>query len=304
MNQDALRHLFDHVAPTVLYDESLSRHTSWRIGGPADILVIPSSISQLQQTMQLALGAGVPWFILGRGSNVLVKDGGIRGVVIKLLDTFADIDVLGEHLTAFAGRALSSAAHVAIRNGLSGLEFATGIPGTVGGGVTMNAGANGSEIKDVFQSAQVLDATGNLLELDCTDMEFAYRHSVVRSRRLVVVSATFALHVGDVAEMQSLVRAWGQKRLLTQPLSFPSCGSVFRNPPGNFSAQLIEAAGLKGSRIGDAEVSSLHANFIINSGQATARDVLALMAKVQETVKEQFNIELIPEVRVVGEDET
>ena len=303
MNRQSLQSLFAGVAQRVLFDEPLARHTTWRIGGPADVLVIPDTLTEMKAALATAKRHELPVFVLGRGSNLLVKDGGMRGVVLKLGDGFAAVETSGCSLTALAGRTIISAANIAIRSGLSGLEFASLIPGTVGGAVTMNAGAYGGEIKDVLAKATVIDRAGEVTEVLPQELAFAYRRSAVEEKGLVVVEATFALKAGDRAQMLERVRAWSERRAATQPLSMPNCGSVFRNPAGDFSARLIEAAGLKGHRIGNAMISDLHANFIVNLGQAQATDALALMNLAQTAVWERFGVKLEPEVRVVGEDE-
>lgn len=302
MQSSPFEDVFAGAAPVVLLDEPLSKHTTWRIGGPADVLVIPHTVAQVQEVVARAVRHGIPWFVLGRGSNLLVRDGGLRGLVIKLGDDFSAVSVEDGKLTALSGRGMVSAANIAIRQGLSGLEFATGIPGTVGGAVTMNAGAHGSEIKDVLAYASVLDASGAVREVDPAELSFRYRHSAVRERGWIVIAATFALQPGDVTVMQEQTRAHSRRRQSTQPLSLPNCGSVFRNPEGDYAARLIEAADLKGFRVGNAAVSDLHANFIVNLGGASASDVQAVMATVQRVVGERFGVELVPEVRVVGED--
>lgn len=296
--------VFAGVAPVVLVDEPLARHNTWRIGGTADVFVAPTSAAQVKDAIDRARRHGLSWFVLGRGSNLLVRDGGIRGLVLKLGDGFAEWTVADARLTALAGRGMVSAANIAIRHGLSGLQFATGIPGTVGGAVTMNAGANGGEIRDVLERATILEQGGEIVEWSKEEFAYAYRHSSVKERGVVVLSATFSLQAGDVEEMTRQVQKWGLRRKATQPLSLPSCGSVFRNPAGNHAARLIEGAGLKGLRIGDAAVSDLHANFIVNLGQARAVDVLALIERVQREVLARFDVPLVPEVQVVGEDET
>lgn len=304
LKPQALYALFAPLADDVRIDEPLKRHTSWRIGGPADVLVAPRDLESLKACIVRAHEAGIPYFILGRGSNLLVRDGGIRGLVIKLGDAFSELAIEGQTLTALAGRSIVSAANRAMREGLSGLEFATGIPGSVGGAVTMNAGAHGGEIKDVLQEALVLTRAGALKRVSLQDLAFSYRHSAVPENAWTVVRASFSLRAGDVAEMRARTSAWSQRRRLTQPLSQPNCGSVFRNPPGDFSARLIEAAGLKKMRVGDAMISDVHANFIVNLGAATAEDVLELMSRAQKAILTRFAVELIPEVRVVGEAKT
>lgn len=304
MDQKQLSEWFADVAPTVLFSEPLALHTTWRIGGPADVLVQPETVAQAREAVLRATAHGLPWFVLGRGSNLLVRDGGIRGLVIKLGDAFNEVRVDGERLTALSGRSMVSAANIAIRQGLSGLQFATGIPGTVGGAVAMNAGAHGSEVKDVLEQASVLLPDGQTKEWTVADFQYGYRRSAVMERQAVVLSATFRLSRANADELQSQVQEWRERRHRTQPLSLPSCGSVFRNPEGDFAARLIEAAGLKGLRVGNAAVSDLHANFIVNLGQARASDVLAVIDRVRSEVRSRFGVTLAPEVRVVGEDES
>jgi UDP-N-acetylmuramate dehydrogenase len=285
----------------IQFDEPMARHTTWRVGGPADVFVVPHSLEELAGALQAAAELGMPWTVIGRGSNLLVLDGGIRGLVLKLAEPLAHITIDGNRLVAGAGRSFVSAAHVAIRHGLSGLEFATGIPGSVGGAVMMNAGAHGGEVKDVLVWADVMDGAGQIRRMSNEDLRFAYRYSILKDQPGVVVAACFALRPGDRDEMLARVRAWSQRRASTQPLSQPNCGSVFRNPPGTYAGRLIEAAGLKGLRRGDAQISPKHANFIVNLGHARACDILWLIRRVQETVREQFGIELETEVRIMGE---
>lgn len=300
----SLRRIFAEICPKVRFDEPLARYTTWRIGGKADVLIEPDQIAQVHAAVDRARAYGLPVFAFGRGSNLLVSDAGVRGLTIHFGDDFASLSFSGERMSAQAGRSLVSAANQAIRHGLSGLEFATLIPGSVGGAVAMNAGAHGGEIKDVLQSATVLTPELEVRTLDVSDLQFAYRHSVIRERGYVVLAADFHLRKGDTAQMQECVRTWSRKRQQTQPLSLPNCGSVFRNPPGDHAARLIEAAGLKGTRIGNAAISDLHANFIVNLGDARASDVQLLIERVRQEVAERFGVTLIPEVRVVGEGAT
>jgi UDP-N-acetylmuramate dehydrogenase len=285
----------------VRWNEPMAPYTTWRIGGPADLLVVPHNLEELRGAMRLAKHYGLPWTVIGRGSNVLVLDGGIRGMVIWMHDAFADLRVEGCLLRAQAGRSFVSAAHIAIRHHLAGLEFATGIPGSVGGAVMMNAGAYGGEVKDVLVWADVMDEDGQLIRLTNADLRFAYRYSILKDHPKVVVEAAFALRPGDGEAMVKQVRAWSMRRASTQPLSQPNCGSVFRNPPGTHAARLIEAAGLKGLRRGGAQISEKHANFIVNLGDARAEDVLWLIRHAQETVRKLFDVELETEVRILGE---
>ncbi|WP_018132746.1 UDP-N-acetylmuramate dehydrogenase [Effusibacillus pohliae] len=303
MNAKDLQTIFHGLdVGTVTFNEPLSRHTTWKIGGPADMFVVPTKVEQLQLLAKTIGEHHLPWYVIGRGSNLLVRDGGIRGVVIKLADNFADVSVTGNRLTAQAGRSYVSAANTAIRSGLQGLEFATGIPGTVGGAVMMNAGAHGGETKDVLLCADIIEEDGSIRTLHNRDLKFAYRYSILKDRPRIVVRATFQLQPGNTEEMLQKVRAWTRRRQTTQPLQLPNCGSVFRNPEGTHAGLLIEQAGLKGTRIGGAQISELHGNFIVNLDKAKAADVLALIELVQTTIRERTGITLIPEVRIVGED--
>ncbi|MBX6395691.1 MAG: UDP-N-acetylmuramate dehydrogenase [Alicyclobacillaceae bacterium] len=286
----------------VLFDEPMSRHTTWRIGGPADALVMPATEKQIRTLMTLIGEYGWPWLVVGRGSNLLVRDGGIRGVVIKLADNWSAMEIDGTVLTAQSGRLIVSAANVAIRHGLAGLEFATGIPGSVGGAVRMNAGAHGGEIRQVFKFADLVFPGGAVRRVDREDMGFGYRHSKVAEWGALVLRAAFQLVPGDREALMRQVKEWTNRRRQTQPLSQASAGSVFQNPPGFHAARLIEQAGLKGKRQGGAQISPKHANFIVNLGGATARDVLRLIHLAQEEVYRKFAIRLAPEVKIVGED--
>lgn len=282
-------------------NEPMANHTTWRIGGPADVFVCPCSVAELQRAVRTAEQQCMPWTVVGRGSNLLVLDGGIRGMVIKMTDNFADIAVDGKRLTALAGRSFVSAANIAIKHNLAGLEFATGIPGSVGGAVMMNAGAHGGEVKDVLEWADVMDGTGEIHRLSNEDLQFRYRYSYLKDHPMIVVKAAFSLRTGDGQALAAQVKAWSTRRASTQPLSMPNCGSVFRNPPGHHAGALIEAAGLKGFRKGNAQISEKHANFIVNLGNATASDVVLLMSHVQETVRDKYGVELETEVRMMGE---
>lgn len=287
----------------IKWNEPLSKHTTWKIGGPADMLVTPQKVDHLQVLAKTCSQNGIPWYVIGRGSNLLVRDGGIRGVVIKLADNFSEISVTDDRqVIAQAGRSYVSAANTAIRNGLEGLEFATGIPGTVGGGVMMNAGAHGGETREVLLHADIVEEDGTIRTLHNQDLQFAYRYSILKDHPRIVVRATFQLRQGNTEEMQEKVRSWRKRRQTTQPLQLPNCGSVFRNPEGTHAGYLIEQSGLKGKTIGGAQISDVHANFIVNVNKATASDVLALIELVQTTILKNFGMTLIPEVRIVGED--
>lgn len=302
MNKEQIQSLFagETVGP-VLFDEPLSKHTSWKIGGPADVFLLPTRLEHLVRIMEITKEHNIPWYVIGKGSNLLVRDNGLRGVVIKLADNFADLEFNGQTLKAQGGRSFVSAAKHAIREGLSGLEFATGIPGTVGGAVMMNAGAHGGEVKDVLIDCHVLTPEGQVVHMKHSDLHFDYRYSHLKDHPGVVVDATFRLRPGDSAEMSERVKAWANRRKTTQPLAMPSCGSVFRNPEGSHAGYLVEQAGLKGTVIGGAQISELHGNFIVNIGGAKAADVIALIELVQQTIHDRYGYDLHPEVRIVGE---
>ncbi|SFJ04518.1 UDP-N-acetylmuramate dehydrogenase [Thermoflavimicrobium dichotomicum] len=284
-------------------NEPLSRHTTWKVGGPADLFICPRNRKELEQTMIIVYKHKIPWRAIGRGSNLLVRDGGIRGAVIKLDEGFDYLHIEGTRVVAGGGYSTILLATKTAKQGLSGLEFAGGIPGNVGGAVYMNAGAHGSEISRVLVSAEVLLETGEWVTLSNEELKFRYRTSILQNElRGIVTEATFQLEKGDEQEIVAALSRFKDRRRQTQPLQFPCAGSVFRNPPGDYAGRLIEKAGLKGYRIGDAEVSTLHANFIINRGQAKAQDVLSLIQHIIKTVKEKFHVTLEPEVQVIGEE--
>jgi len=281
--------------------EPLSGYTTWKIGGPADVLIEPETKEQLVQAIAILRKHEAPWTVIGRGSNLLVADKGIRGAVIRLGKGFETIAFDGTTVTVGGAYSFVKLAVLAGRQGLTGLEFAGGIPGSVGGAVYMNAGALGSDVSRVLKQAEVLLNTGEVVTMQNADFRYAYRHSLLQQEPGIVLEAVFELGYGDPGEIAASMAANKDRRLSTQPLKQPSCGSVFRNPQGTFAAKLIEGAGLKGMRIGGAEVSTMHANFIVNTGNATAEDVLALIGRIQDIVLQQYGIRLVPEVFVLGE---
>ncbi|WP_028611223.1 UDP-N-acetylmuramate dehydrogenase [Paenibacillus harenae] len=285
----------------ILYNEPLSNYTTWKIGGPADILILPAGKEELALAVRLFRKHGIAWTNLGRGSNMLVSDKGIRGVVMKPHKGLDYVRFEGSLAVAGASYSFIKLSVMAGKEGLTGLEFAGGIPGTVGGAVYMNAGAHGSDVSRIFKSAEIVLETGELVRYEKDDMRFSYRHSVLQDQKGVVVEATFELAEGDRKEIAAAMASHKDRRRKTQPLQLPSAGSVFRNPPNDHAARLIQEAGLKGVRRGGAQVSEQHANFIVNTGQATAEDVLALIAHIRSTVQDRFGILLVPEVLVVGE---
>lgn len=282
----------DHV----LNDVSLSGLTSFHIGGSADILYTPQSTEELAKALPLIAESGLPYFLMGRGSNLLVDDAGFRGVIIRLTENFDTIKTEGNILLAGGGATLGGVTKAAQKAGLTGLEFASGIPGTVGGAVYMNAGAYGGEIKDVLQEVSVLDLSGKVLHLDRSRLELGYRSSILQYKSWIVLKAVFQLEEGDPEEILAKMKDFQQRRKDKQPLEYPNCGSVFKRPEGAFAGQLIEQAGLKGLSLGGAEVSEKHAGFIINKGGATSADVLAMIRFIQDRVEKSSGIHLVPEV--------
>lgn len=285
----------------IIPNEPMSKYTTWKIGGPADAMIVPENARQLTKLISLLHEAQIPWMVVGKGSNMLVSDKGIRGAVIRLGAELEQIEFNGVEVEAGGGAPFVRLSIMAGKQGLTGLEFAGGIPGSVGGAVYMNAGAHGSDVSRIFKSADIVLETGELVTYTAEEMEFAYRHSILHEMRGIVAKVTFKLAEGDRLEIAAALAAYKDRRRKTQPLQQPCAGSVFRNPPGDHSARLIEAAGLKGLRVGGAEVSTLHANFIVNTGQATAEDVLALMEQIKGTVAAKFGVNLVPEVFFVGE---
>ena len=285
----------------VYQNEPMSRHTTFRIGGPADVFVVPESTQALAKTVSFCRTNQVPFYILGNGSNLLVGDKGYRGVMIQIYRNLNDIQVRGEKICAQAGAMLSVIAKQALANALTGFEFASGIPGTLGGAVMMNAGAYGGEIKDVFQEALVLTPEGELQKLSCEEMEFGYRTSVVEKRNYIVLEATLKLHLGDEAAIRQRMEELKLQRTTKQPLDLPSAGSTFKRPEGYFAGKLIMDAGLRGFSVGGAQVSEKHCGFVVNKGGATAADVRELMRQVTERVEAQFGVTLEPEVKMLGD---
>lgn len=298
--QEVEHHLGRLVKGSVLCMESMQKHTSWRIGGPAEIMVLPASADDIGQCLKFARERQIPLTVMGNGSNLLVKDNGIRGIVLKISRGFNKIVVSGPNITADAGALVPLVAKKAAEAGLSGLEFAAGIPASIGGAVIMNAGAHGQSIDEVIREVTVLTPAGEMLVLKKEDIGFRYRKSGI-DKNLIILQADFVLTPGDPLEIRAKNETNLMKRRRSQPLEYPSAGSVFANPPGQWAGWLIEQVGGKGMRVGDALVSEKHANFIVNIGRATAEDVLQLIAQIRQMVLEKFNIELKLEVQVVGE---
>ncbi|MFP3727515.1 UDP-N-acetylmuramate dehydrogenase [Priestia filamentosa] len=285
----------------VRVDEPLKKYTFTKTGGNADYLVLPITYDEVQFVIRYALENQVPYTILGNGSNLIVRDGGIRGIVINLTQ-LNKIEILGTEIKVQSGATIIETSQKALSERLTGLEFACGIPGTVGGAVYMNAGAYGGEVSDVIKSALVIDKKGNILNLTKEQMGLEYRNSDIAKKDYLVLEATFDLKAGNYDEMKAKMDELTFLRESKQPLELPSCGSVFKRPPGMFAGKLIQDSNLQGKTIGGAQVSTKHAGFIVNIGDATATDYLNLIKHVQETVKANFDVELETEVKIIGEE--
>ncbi|MBR6477486.1 MAG: UDP-N-acetylmuramate dehydrogenase [Lachnospiraceae bacterium] len=283
--------------------EPMSHHTTFRVGGPADCLIDICDKEELKNICRYLSLTGRPFFVMGNGSNLLVSDKGYQGVILKVHSALSSIRVEGEHVFAQAGATMAQVARVALEHGLTGLEFASGIPGTVGGGVVMNAGAYDGEMKQVVKNVEVLSSEGEVLTLDNETMEFGYRTSSIKGKPFVVTEVEFELRRGDCAQIKALMDDLAARRREKQPLEYPSAGSTFKRPEGHFAGKLIMDAGLRGYCVGGAQVSEKHCGFIINAqpGVTTASDVMTLIRYVQEVVKDQFDICLEPEVIFLGE---
>ncbi len=296
MHTDTLHALF----PSAKFDEPLRRYTAWKIGGPADALIEPKTVEELTGDVQTAREYGVPVTVLGGGTNVLVRDGGIRGLTIRLAKSLTNVEFAGNRVSADSGVLYPVLANTTAARGLAGLEFATGIPGTVGGAVYMNAGAYGSETIEVLDWADVF-RDGEVVRMRKKDLGLTYRKSVLHEHPgWIVLRAGYTLTPGDPEELKARIKKFRAQRMNGSP-NKPSCGSTFKRPGGDFPGRVIEAAGLKGTRIGNIEVSPVHANYLVNHGGGTAEDALRLIEHVRKTVWDELGIELESEVRVIGE---
>ena len=282
-------------------DEKLSSYVNFKVGGPADILLIPKSKEQVIKSVEVCKENKIPFYLIGNGSNILVRDGWFIGVVISLKEVNTII-VDGDKIEAECGAMLKAVSDKAMENSLTGFEFACGIPGTIGGAVFMNAGAYDGEIAHVIESAEIIDEECNIVRLSNKDLDFGYRSSIVMKKGYTVLSAVFKLEKGQVKTIKELVDDLTNKRESKQPLEYPSAGSTFKRPTGYFAGKLIQDAGLKGYSIGGAAVSEKHSGFVINKGNATAKDITDLIKYIQDEVKRQFGVELHPEVRIIGEE--
>ena len=282
-------------------NEPMQAHTSFRIGGPADILVLPTDIHQLEAVVIKARQEKIPLTVIGNGSNLLVKDQGIRGLVVKIGNTIKNIKCQEDKIIAEAGVSLAAVANKAAACSLTGLEFAVGIPGSIGGAVFMNAGAYDGEMSKVVTKVTVLTVNSEIKDLSREELDFCYRHSSIQDNGAIVISVEMQLAKGNVEEIHAKMDDFTSRRTTKQPLDVPNAGSMFRRPPGHYAGTLIEEAGLKGYTVGGAQVSTKHAGFVVNVGNATAADVLKLISDVQKKVYEYAGVQLEPEVRVLGE---
>ena len=303
MNQNFYDKLNNVIAKdSILIDEPMSRHTTFRVGGPADFFVTPKAKEEVRDVVRICKEAGMPYYIIGNGSNLLVSDAGYRGVIVQIYKEMNEVKVEGDLVKAQAGALLSGIAAKALGAELSGFEFASGIPGTIGGACVMNAGAYGGEMKDVLESLSVLTGEGKIIELGRNELELGYRTSVIAKKGYIVLGAVLKLERGDGEKIKTYMDELKEKRVTKQPLEYPSAGSTFKRPEGYFAGKLIEDAGLRGFQVGGAQVSEKHCGFVINRDHATAADIMELMRQVQIRVKENSGVDLEPEVKRLGDE--
>lgn len=287
----------------IKYNEKMSKYTTMKVGGPCDCIVFPDEISKIKEVIEFCKNENITFFVIGNGSNLLVKDEGIHGVVIKFGHRFSKIEIDGEYILAYAGATMPALSQLAKKNSLKGLEFACGIPGTIGGGVKMNAGAYGSQISDILYEVTYMDEKEEIKTIKNKECSFGYRKSIFTiNPNYVILSAKFKLEKGNIDEIENKMRENSLARKTKQPLEYPNFGSVFKRPEGYFVGKLVDDAGLRGYKIGGAQVSTKHTGFIVNVDNATCKDVLDLIGYVQTTVYNKFNVKLTPEVIIIGGD--
>ncbi len=285
---------------SIFENENMASHTTFKCGGNASLYIAPNSTDELVRVLEVLSNENYPYMVIGNGSNLLVKDEGYDGAIVEVDKKISEIDVRGEEIIVEAGAKLSKVATIAMENDLAGFEFAHGIPGNMGGAVVMNAGAYGGEMKDVLKWVKVVDQNGDIKTLENDELELGYRTSRVMKEKMIVLEACIKLDLGvmgDIAEVMALLMS---KRKASQPLEYPSAGSTFKRPEGYFAGKLVQDAGMKGYRVGDAMVSDKHSGFVINCGNATATEVIQVIKDVQAKVKEDFGVDLEPEVRIIG----
>lgn len=301
MNKELIKESLINIAgeDNVKIDEDMKKHTTFKAGGKAAFLVTPDSEEKVKELIRFFKENEIANYIIGNGSNLLVRDEGFDGVILEIGSKLSEVVVNENKITAQAGALLSKTANQAYKSGLSGMEFASGIPGSVGGGVAMDAGAYGGELKDIVETVTMCDENGEEITLTVDEMDFSYRHSIVQDKNYIVLSATFSLTPGEPEKILETMNDLNQRRRDKQPLEYPSAGSTFKRPEGYFAGKLIQDAGLKGYSVGGACVSEKHSGFIINKGGATATDIITLIGDVQKIVKEKFGVELEPEVKIL-----
>jgi UDP-N-acetylmuramate dehydrogenase len=286
----------------VLKNEALKEHTYFKIGGPAKILVKVNSIVEIKKIIQLCMDEDINYYVIGNGTNILVPDEGLDAVIIKIAEDYSDYRIQGDKVYVQSGMLLSTLSKKIAKASLSGFEFASGIPGTVGGAIYMNAGAYGGEMKDIVEYAQVLDDEGKVRKIMNKDLELGYRKSIISKKNYIVLSVCFRLIKGDIHEIMKNIRILDEKRISKQPINMPSAGSTFKRPEGYYAGKLIDDAGLRGFRFRDAQVSDKHCGFVVNRGNASCKDILQLIEMVKKIVSDQFNVTLEREVRILGRD--
>lgn len=301
-NQEFVDEIRSRMAPEhILLNEPMKDHTTFRIGGPADCLILPASMEDVAFVFQCLKRHDIPFVILGNGSNVLVLDKGIRGVVIKFNSPISAIRKKKNTLTAGAGALLRDVSEFAAENSLSGMEFACGIPGSIGGAVFMNAGAYDGEMKNIVSAVRAISPKGEIVQFAANELDFGYRHSIFQENGCAICEVDLTLTPGNAEEIKEKIAGFTERRESKQPLEMPSAGSTFKRPEGHYAGTLIEQTGLKGFTVGGAQVSDKHAGFVVNAGDATAKDVLELIRQVQDRVFEKHHVKLFPEVRILGE---
>lgn len=286
---------------SIRLDEPMKNHTSFKIGGPADVFISPRTIEEVRSAVGICRKNKIPFYIMGNGSNLLVKDKGFRGVIIQIYKNLSEVKIEENEVWAESGILLSALSKKIMAKSLTGFEFASGIPGTLGGAIYMNAGAYGGEIKQVFVSADIMDEEGKILTLSNEEMNLGYRSSILQKKEYIVLNAKLKFQKGNIEEIQERINYLTEQRTTKQPLNIPSAGSTFKRPEGYYAGKLIMDAGLRGYSIGGAQVSEKHCGFIINKENATAEDVLNLIKHIQNTIKEKFGVSMDTEVRVIGE---
>lgn len=286
----------------IYLNEPMKNHISFKVGGPADFLLKPKTEDEIKKLIEFLKNENIPYIVIGNGSNLLVKDGGIRGVVIKIADNFNKFEIEDTKVIAQSGALLSFMGKAILNKSLTGFEFAAGIPGTLGGAIAMNAGAYGGEMKDIVKSVRLIDSKGNIIELSNKEMEFEYRRSLISKSDYIVLSAIMELKEGNFDEIKGYMKELTKSRVTKQPLNLPSAGSTFKRPEGHFAAKLIEDSGLKGLTLGGARVSEKHSGFVVNIGDAKAKDIIELINVVKSTVYSKFGVMLEEEVKILGDE--